>query len=137
MTASTPTLTAASAALLRMFRAGARWDDASYPGTIDVWPGDLTAAQRGNITDLINKGLITLIEECGRYDDYEIDMTSTINEMKKFRVTYGDDPSRFADGEIQEMRVTVVLASNELEARTKFSETFIESVDEVANQEVA
>lgn len=76
-------LTSASADLLASLREDAIWDDESSDyGELAMFEGDLSAAQRGNFTDLKTKGLITFSNSDSdgyrSYDWYKIDMVTEI-----------------------------------------------------------
>lgn len=77
-------LTPASFELMTNLREDAIWDDEDNDcGELAMFKNELTAAQRGNFTDLKTKGLIVF--QChdsdGRreYDWYKIDMVTEIN----------------------------------------------------------
>lgn len=76
-------LTPASAALLAKFRREAFDDHGTGVGNLALFDGELTAAQRGNLTDLKAKGLIRDTghedwNDHGPHVWYEVDMTTAI-----------------------------------------------------------
>ena len=77
-------LTAATADLLRRFRSEAFDDNETGMGTFGLFEGDLTAAERGNLTDLKKKGLVVGSgqfdrNDNGRFEWCTVDMTAAVS----------------------------------------------------------
>ena len=80
MTVSTITLTAASAALFRELRSNCEYGDDMNQTLLRS--GDLSAAQRGSMSDLKKKGLVKLLcvedDNWGLLTWYECDMETEV-----------------------------------------------------------
>tara|TARA_R110000787_G_scaffold9902_2_gene34251 strand:- start:1372 stop:1635 length:264 start_codon:yes stop_codon:yes gene_type:complete len=80
----TVTLTAGSAALLEQFRNDSIDDDNTGTGWLGLFDDELTAAQKGHLTDLKKKGLVVNTGSRDRNDNgwhtwQEVDLTTQVN----------------------------------------------------------